>query len=94
MMKKNLIGLSQGKGLYLIKKDTNRFLFRRYQDFYLLEQKLTEFHGIFSDARLPPRRSGTTARSLEFLESIKDDFEHFLRVNFFIPPSNVYLIFI
>ncbi|CAF2681343.1 unnamed protein product [Rotaria sp. Silwood2] len=52
---------------------------RRYQDFYLLEQKLTEFHGIFYDARLPSRRSATTARSLEFLASIKDDFEHFLR---------------
>jgi sorting nexin-14 len=54
--------------------------FRRYQDFYLLQQKLTEFHGVFSDARLPPRRSATTARNLEFLESIKKDFEHFLRV--------------
>jgi hypothetical protein len=54
--------------------------FRRYQDFYLLEQKLTEFHGIFYDARLPPRRSTTIAKGLEYLESIKDDFEHFLRV--------------
>ena len=54
---------------------------RRYQDFYLLEQKLTEFHGIFSDARLPPRRSATTAKSVEFLQSIKDEFEHFLRVS-------------
>ncbi|CAF4309803.1 unnamed protein product, partial [Adineta steineri] len=52
---------------------------RRYQDFYLLEQKLTEFHGIFYDARLPARRSATTARSLDFLESIKTDFEHFLQ---------------
>ncbi|CAF0935974.1 unnamed protein product [Adineta steineri] len=52
---------------------------RRYQDFYLLEQKLTEFHGIFYDARLPARRSATTARSLDFLESIKADFEHFLQ---------------
>lgn len=56
------------------------FSFRRYQDFYLLEQKLTEFHGVFSDARLPPRRSAATARNVEFLESIKKDFEHFLRV--------------
>ncbi|CAF4310841.1 unnamed protein product, partial [Adineta steineri] len=52
---------------------------RRYQDFYLLEQKLTEFHGIFYDARLPARRSATTARNLDFLESIKADFEHFLQ---------------
>jgi sorting nexin-14 len=54
--------------------------FRRYQDFYLLEQKLTEFHGVFSDARLPPRRSAAIARNLDFLESIKKDFQHFLRV--------------
>ena len=57
------------------------FSFRRYQDFYLLEQKLTEFHGVFSDARLPPRRSAATARNVEFLDSIKKDFEHFLRVS-------------
>ena len=55
-------------------------MFRRYQDFYLLEQKLTEFHGVFSDARLPTKRSATTARNLEFLTLIKKDFEHFLRV--------------
>ena len=54
---------------------------RRYQDFYLLEQKLTEFHGIFSDARLPPRRSATGAKSLEFLQSIQRELEHFLRVS-------------
>lgn len=46
-----------------------------------MEQKLTEFHGIFSDARLPPRKSVSAARSLEFLESIKGDFGHFLRVS-------------
>ncbi|CAF4854831.1 unnamed protein product, partial [Rotaria sp. Silwood1] len=57
----------------------HRVVARRYQDFYLLEQKLTEFHGIFYDARLPSRRSAATARSLEFLESIKHEFEHFLR---------------
>lgn len=65
--------------------------FRRYQDFYLLEQKLTEFHGVFSDARLPPRRSATTARNLEFLESMKKDFQYFLRVtnriSFFSSPQ-------
>jgi len=58
-------------------------MFRRYQDFYLLEQKLTEFHGIFYDARLPTRRSASQAKNLEFLDSIKEDFEKFLRVNTF-----------
>lgn len=51
---------------------------RKLQDFYLLERKLTEFHGVFSDARLPPRRS------LKNVEILKD-FQHFLRVkNFFV----------
>ena len=62
--------------------------FRRYQDFYLLEQKLTEFHGIFYDARLPPRRSATAARNLEFIKSVKSAFEHFLRVKFGNLPLN------
>lgn len=53
---------------------------RRYHDFYLLERKLTEFHGVFSDARLPPRRSAATAKNIEFLQSVKKDFEYFLRV--------------
>jgi len=61
-------------------KRNDRFEFRRYQDFYLLEQKLTEFHGVFSDARLPPRKSATAARNLEFIESVKNQFEYFLRV--------------
>ncbi|CAF1165641.1 unnamed protein product, partial [Didymodactylos carnosus] len=51
---------------------------RRYQDFYLLESKLIEFHGIFDDARLPPKRSFVT-KNMEFLESVKQDFERFLR---------------
>ncbi|CAF3732398.1 unnamed protein product [Adineta steineri] len=58
---------------------THWIVARRYQDFYLLEQKLTEFHGVFSDARLPAKRSATTARNVEFLQSLKKDFEYFLR---------------
>jgi hypothetical protein len=55
---------------------------RRYQDFYLLEQKLTEFHGIFTDARLPTKRSVASAKNLDYLQSIIKDLEHFLRVKF------------
>ena len=55
--------------------------FRRYQEFYMLEQKLTEFHGVFSDARLPPKRSAATARNVEFLQSLKKEFEYFLRAS-------------
>lgn len=83
MTKNEHIGLSLGNTqctLLRIDIFDDDFSSRRYQDFYLLEQKLTEFHGVFSDARLPPRRSPATARNLEFLESMKKDFEHFLRV--------------
>lgn len=58
-----------------------------------MEQKLTEFHGIFSDARLPPRKSTSVARNLEFLESIKGDFGHFLRVSRSILVSLIIIFF-
>lgn len=32
---------------------------RKLADFYSLDAKLTEFHGEFSDAQLPPRRQMT-----------------------------------
>ncbi|CAF1263680.1 unnamed protein product [Adineta ricciae] len=38
---------------------SNWIVHRRYQEFYMLEQKLTEFHGVFSDARLPPKRKNS-----------------------------------
>ncbi|XP_070579671.1 sorting nexin-14-like isoform X2 [Ptychodera flava] len=41
---------------------------RRYPEFYVLENKLTEFHGVFEDCTLPSRRAFTT-KTREFLES-------------------------
>ena len=45
---------------------------RRYNDFYALEAKLTEFHGEFPDNQLPPRRMLLfSAPSAHFLETRK-----------------------
>ncbi|KAK7112643.1 sorting nexin-14-like isoform X2 [Littorina saxatilis] len=52
---------------------------RRYNEFYVLEQKLTEFHGDFvKDCQLPPKKSFGT-KNQEFTESRKDVFEQFLQ---------------
>lgn len=83
MKTKDLMKSSRGSWVFSFSDVIHfHFSFRRYQDFYLLEQKLTEFHGIFYDARLPVRRSGAAARNLEYLESVKEEFEHFLKVKF------------
>ncbi|KAK3930284.1 Sorting nexin-14 [Frankliniella fusca] len=53
---------------------------RRYNDFYALEAKLTEFHGEFSDNQLPPRRMLLfSAPSAQFLETRKQVFEDYLK---------------
>ncbi|XP_006816273.2 sorting nexin-14-like [Saccoglossus kowalevskii] len=41
---------------------------RRYHEFYVLENKLTEFHGVFEDCSLPSKRSFGT-RTQDFIES-------------------------
>ncbi|KAL8561662.1 hypothetical protein ACOMHN_001394 [Nucella lapillus] len=51
---------------------------RRYPEFYVLEQKLTEFHGEFEDCQLPPKKSFGT-KTQEFTESKKDVFEQYLQ---------------
>ncbi|XP_078482259.1 sorting nexin-14-like [Ciona intestinalis] len=51
---------------------------RRYNEFYVLENKLTEFHGSLAPASLPPKKF--MRRSPEFLESKKADFERFLKL--------------
>ncbi|KAI9555168.1 hypothetical protein GHT06_017683 [Daphnia sinensis] len=51
---------------------------RTYLEFFYLESKLTEFHGEFLDNRLPQKKMFGT-RSLKFLESVRADFESFLR---------------
>ncbi|CAH8864109.1 unnamed protein product [Trichobilharzia szidati] len=50
---------------------------RKYSEFYVLEQKLTEFHGSFITKQLPRRQ--LTPRSMEFLESKCEVFESYLQ---------------
>ncbi|KAH8874784.1 Sorting nexin-14 [Schistosoma japonicum] len=50
---------------------------RKYSEFYVLEQKLIEFHGSFITKQLPKRQ--LTPRTMEFLESKCDVFEAYLQ---------------
>ena len=52
---------------------------RRYHEFYVLEQKLTEFHGEFEEAILPPKKAFGT-KSKDFLEAKRESFETYLQV--------------
>lgn len=54
------------------------FTYRRYNEFYVLEAKLTEFHGELS-VQLPPKRSQQN-KGLTFLESKRPEFERYLQV--------------
>ncbi|ELT98993.1 hypothetical protein CAPTEDRAFT_203562 [Capitella teleta] len=54
---------------------------RKYAEFYVLEQRLTEFHGDFEDALLPPKKLVGT-RNQEFLESKRPAFEQYLQIGF------------
>ncbi|CAH8538870.1 unnamed protein product [Schistosoma turkestanicum] len=50
---------------------------RKYSEFYVLEQKLIEFHGSFITKQLPKRQ--LTPRTMEFLESKCDVFQSYLQ---------------
>uniref|UniRef100_A0A1A7WPD4 Sorting nexin 14 n=1 Tax=Iconisemion striatum TaxID=60296 RepID=A0A1A7WPD4_9TELE len=51
---------------------------RRYLEFYVLESKLTEFHGTFADVQLPSKRI-IGPKNYEFLESKREEFEEYLQ---------------
>ncbi|XP_062857201.1 sorting nexin-14 isoform X2 [Trichomycterus rosablanca] len=51
---------------------------RRYFEFYVLESKLTEFHGSFQDAQLPSKRI-IGPKNYEFLNSKRGEFEEYLQ---------------
>ncbi|KAI9528331.1 Sorting nexin-14, partial [Dissostichus eleginoides] len=53
-------------------------VYRRYLEFYVLESKLTEFHGTFADAQLPSKRI-IGPKNLDFLESKREEFEEYLQ---------------
>ncbi|CAG0881958.1 unnamed protein product [Darwinula stevensoni] len=52
---------------------------RRYEEFYVLEAKLTEFHGEFSDLRLPPKSTLFGSRGLELMKSRRAVLEEYLQ---------------
>lgn len=56
---------------------------RRYNEFYVLEAKLTEFHGELS-VQLPPKRSQQN-KGLTFLESKRPEFERYLQTLLTLP---------
>uniref|UniRef100_A0A671SWM8 PX domain-containing protein n=1 Tax=Sinocyclocheilus anshuiensis TaxID=1608454 RepID=A0A671SWM8_9TELE len=53
-------------------------VYRRYLEFYVLESKLTEFHGPFQDAQLPSKRI-IGPKNYEFLSSKRSEFEEYLQ---------------
>ncbi|XP_069028681.1 sorting nexin-14-like isoform X2 [Embiotoca jacksoni] len=53
-------------------------VYRRYLEFYVLESKLTEFHGTFADAQLPSKRI-IGPKNYEFLASKREEFEEYLQ---------------
>ncbi|XP_050722832.1 sorting nexin-14-like isoform X3 [Eriocheir sinensis] len=52
---------------------------RRYNEFYILENKLTEFHGEFQDNQLPPKRALFTSKDIGFMQTRRLIFEEFLQ---------------
>uniref|UniRef100_A0A8C9V874 Sorting nexin 14 n=1 Tax=Scleropages formosus TaxID=113540 RepID=A0A8C9V874_SCLFO len=53
-------------------------VYRRYHEFYVLESKLTEFHGSFPDAQLPSKRL-LGPKNFEFLTSKREEFQEYLQ---------------
>ncbi|XP_048062167.1 sorting nexin-14 isoform X4 [Megalobrama amblycephala] len=53
-------------------------VYRKYVEFYVLESKLTEFHGPFQDAQLPSKRI-IGPKNYEFLTSKRGEFEEYLQ---------------
>ncbi|KAL8186224.1 UNVERIFIED_CONTAM: Sorting nexin-14 [Gekko kuhli] len=53
-------------------------IYRRYLEFYVLESKLTEFHGTFPDAQLPSKRI-IGPKNFEYLQSKREDFQEYLQ---------------
>jgi hypothetical protein len=68
---------------------------RKYDEFYVLDSRLKEFHGILdkSDAHLPPKQRNLfgNSRNIDYLRSIKSDFERYIQVEFLF--EFVFLIF-
>ncbi|XP_044144605.1 sorting nexin-14 isoform X5 [Bufo gargarizans] len=53
-------------------------VYRKYIEFYVLESKLTEFHGTFPDTQLPSKRI-IGPKNYEFLKSKREEFQEYLQ---------------
>ncbi|XP_067416832.1 sorting nexin-14 isoform X2 [Emydura macquarii macquarii] len=53
-------------------------VYRKYLEFYVLESKLTEFHGTFPDAQLPSKRI-IGPKNYEFLKTKREEFQEYLQ---------------
>ncbi|KAG8444816.1 hypothetical protein GDO86_009826 [Hymenochirus boettgeri] len=53
-------------------------VYRKYLEFYVLESKLTEFHGTFPDTQLPSKRI-IGPKNYEFLKSKREEFQEYLQ---------------
>ncbi|XP_018422633.1 PREDICTED: sorting nexin-14 [Nanorana parkeri] len=53
-------------------------VYRKYIEFYVLESKLTEFHGTFYDTQLPSKRI-LGPKNVEFLKSKREEFQEYLQ---------------
>jgi len=51
---------------------------RQFHEFYSLQSSLVQFHGIFEDAKLPPRSKLFGGRGLDVLQSKLEPFQEFL----------------
>ncbi|XP_062379144.1 sorting nexin-14-like isoform X5 [Sardina pilchardus] len=56
----------------------NWSVYRRYLEFYVLESKLTEFHGSFPDAQLPSKRI-IGPKNYDFLKTKREEFQEYLQ---------------
>ncbi|XP_038658650.1 sorting nexin-14 isoform X2 [Scyliorhinus canicula] len=54
------------------------FVYRRYFEFYVLESKLTEFHGSFPDAQASFKRL-IGSKNFDFLNSKREEFQEYLQ---------------
>lgn len=57
---------------------------RKYDEFYVLDNKLKEFHGDELNVELPAKKGNifsSTSRNLEYLNSVKNDFAKYVQVN-------------
>jgi len=60
------------------KEDLEWSVERQYHEFYSLQSALVQYHGIFDDAKLPPRAKLFGGKGLDVLQSKLEPFEDFL----------------